>query len=94
LGFNPYTPEFSQLIREGKANRLYWRILGPIVNFIIRHRILMGRNVTKSLDWLGLKTSDLRITHSAAPHNGSHAQSLNAANSNKVTRTEALAVIE
>jgi hypothetical protein len=63
LGFNPYAPEFSQLIREGKANRLYWRIMGPIVNFIIQRKILMGRNVTKSLDWLGLTTSDLRITH-------------------------------
>jgi hypothetical protein len=65
LGFNPYAPEFSQLIREGKANRLYWRIMGPAVNFIIRHKIFMGRNVIKSLGWLGLKTSDLRITHRA-----------------------------
>jgi hypothetical protein len=64
LGFNPYTPEFSQLIREGKANRFYWRIMGPVVNFIIRHKILMGRNVTTSLQWLGLTTNDLRITHS------------------------------
>ena len=62
LGFNPYTPEFSQLIREGKASRTYWRIIGPVVNFLIRRKIFMGRNVTTSLNWLGLKTSDLRIT--------------------------------
>jgi hypothetical protein len=65
LGFNPYAPEFSKLIREGKANRRYWAVMGPIVNFVIRHKIFMGRNVTKSLDWLGLKMSDLRITRKA-----------------------------
>ena len=63
LGFNPYAPEFSQLIREGKASRFYWRVMGPIVNFMIRRQILLGRNVSKSLEWLGLKPSDLRITH-------------------------------
>jgi hypothetical protein len=67
LGFNPYAPEFSKLIREGKANRFYWRMMGPVVNFIIRNRILLGRNVTTSLNWLGLKTSDLRITHRVLP---------------------------
>jgi hypothetical protein len=62
LGFNPYAPEFSALIREGKANLRYWRILIPIVNFMIRYKVFLGRNVTRSLKWLGLKTSDLRIT--------------------------------
>jgi len=54
LGYNPYAPEFSQLIREGKANRTYWRLMGPLVNFMIRHKILLGRNVQHSLKWLGL----------------------------------------
>lgn len=26
FGYNPYAPEFSSLIRHGKANRNYWRI--------------------------------------------------------------------
>jgi hypothetical protein len=65
LGFNPYAPEFSALIREGKANRLYWRVLSPIVNLMIRYKVFLGRNVTRSLRWLGLKTSDLRITRAA-----------------------------
>jgi hypothetical protein len=62
LGYNPYLPEFSALIREGKASRDYWRIMVPIVNTMIRHRILLGRDVTRSLKWLGLSTHDLRIT--------------------------------
>jgi hypothetical protein len=66
LGYNPYVPEFSQLIREGKASRAYWKIMGPIVNFIIRHRVLMGRNVTSALKWLDLSPADLKITHRAA----------------------------
>lgn len=59
LGYNPYTPEFSKLIREGKASRTYWRVMGPVVDFMIRHRIFLGRNVTKSLEWLDLKPEDL-----------------------------------
>jgi hypothetical protein len=62
LGFNPYAPEFSQLIREGKASRLYWRVMGPVVNFMIKRQMFLGRNVRKSLEWLDLKPSDLRIT--------------------------------
>lgn len=65
LGFNPYAPEFAQLIRQGKASRLYWRVMTPIVNFMIRRRILLGRNVTKSLQWLGLDPRELKITRPA-----------------------------
>lgn len=65
LGYNPYVPEFSKLIREGKASRAYWKILGPIVNFIIRHKLFMGRNVSSSLKWLDLSPVDLKITRSA-----------------------------
>jgi hypothetical protein len=61
LGYNPYAPEFSQLIREGKANRLHWRVLGPIVNFMIRHKIFLGRQVRSSLDWLQMNESELAI---------------------------------
>jgi len=66
LGYNPYAPEFSQLIREGKASRTQWRFLTPIVNFMIRRRIFLGRNVTKSLNWLGMKAEELQITRAAS----------------------------
>jgi hypothetical protein len=62
FGYNPYAPEFSALIRRGKANRNYWRIMGPLVDFLIRNRLGPGREVTRSLDWLGLTAADLRIT--------------------------------
>jgi hypothetical protein len=62
FGYNPYAPEFSSLIRQGKANRNYWRIMAPVVDAMIRHRIGPGREVTRSLQWLGLKPEDLRIT--------------------------------
>lgn len=62
FGYNPYAPEFSALIREGKANRLYWRFMAPFVNFIIQHRLFLGRNVTRQMRLLGLKDSDLRVT--------------------------------
>lgn len=62
FGYNPYAPEFSSLIRQGKANRSYWRIMAPVVDAMIRHRIGPGREVTRSLQWLGLKPEELRIT--------------------------------
>jgi len=64
LGYNPYAPEFSRLIREGKARRGYWRVMGAAVNFMIRRKVLLGRNVRSSLAWLGLRPDDLRIVPS------------------------------
>lgn len=62
LGYNPYAPEFSRLIREGKASRGYWRWAGRLADWMIRHRIFLGREVQRSLAWLGLCEDDLRIT--------------------------------
>lgn len=62
FGYNPYHPEFSALIREGKASRAYWRIMTPVVNFMIRRRVFLGRNVTESLKWLGFDLNALKIT--------------------------------
>ena len=62
FGYNPYAPEFSSLIRHGKANRNYWQIMGPVVDFLIRKRLGPGKEVTRSMDWLGLTAGDLRIT--------------------------------
>ncbi len=62
FGYNPYLPEFSALIRRGKANRSYWRIMRPLVDFMILSRIGPGREVTRSLNKLGLCSEDLRIT--------------------------------
>lgn len=66
LGYNPYAPEFSQLIREGKASRLYWKMMLPVVNGMIRTQTFLGRNVKTSLQWLGLTPDDLKITRPAA----------------------------
>ena len=61
LGYNPYAPEFSSLIRRGKANYRYWKVMAPLVDLMIRRRILLGRNVTSQMKWLELRESDLRI---------------------------------
>ncbi len=61
FGYNPYLPEFSALIREGKANKHHWQIMVPIVDFMIRRKILLGRNVKTSLNWLGLSADELKI---------------------------------
>ena len=61
FGYNPYAPEFSALIRRGKANRNYWRIMGPLVDFLILKRLGPAREVTRSLNWLGLTREELRI---------------------------------
>jgi hypothetical protein len=61
FGYNPYAPEFSSLIRRGKASYRYWKVMAPLVDFMIRRRVLMGRNVTHQLDWLGLRADELRI---------------------------------
>jgi hypothetical protein len=65
LHYNPYVPEFSQLIREGKASRAQWRIQMPVVNAMIKTKTFMGRNVKTSLEWLDLKVEDLKITRPA-----------------------------
>lgn len=62
FGYNPYHPEFSELIRSEKASRTYWKIMTPVVNFMIRRKAFLGRNVTKNLKWLNLNTNELKIT--------------------------------
>lgn len=62
FGYNPYAPEFAALIREGKASLRQWRLLAPFVDFMIRHRCLLGRHASTHLEWLGLQPGDLRIT--------------------------------
>ena len=62
FGYNPYAPEFAALIREGKARRSEWKVMAPLVDFMIRRRIGPGREVTRSLDALSLKPDDLQIT--------------------------------
>ena len=61
FGYNPYLPEFSTLIREGKANRQYWKWMGKVVDFITLNKIYLGRHVTRHMQWLGLKDEDLKI---------------------------------
>ncbi len=68
LGYNPYAPEFARLIREGRASRRYWAVMQPLVNWMIRRRVLLGRNVTRQLTRLGLELEELRIAaRPAAP---------------------------
>lgn len=62
LGYNPYLPEFAALIREGKADRRHWKLMMPLVNFMIRQGVGPGREVGRSLRWLGLRKEELRIT--------------------------------
>jgi len=62
LGYNPYLFEFARLIREGKADKRHWAVMDRIVNFMLRHRIFLGRRVSYMLKDLDLKTEDLRIT--------------------------------
>lgn len=62
FGYNPYAPEFSSLIRSGRASRTCWRFAAPAVDAMIKHRAGLGRHVQRSLDWLGLSARDLRIT--------------------------------
>jgi diphthamide synthase (EF-2-diphthine--ammonia ligase) len=62
LGYNPYNPEFSTLIREGKASKAQWQLMIPAVNFMIRHQVMLGRNVQRSLRRLELHPSELKIT--------------------------------
>lgn len=62
FGYNPYAPEFAALIRSGKANRLHWRFMAPFVDFMIKWKVLLGKEVTRQMSYLGLTDSDLRIT--------------------------------
>lgn len=62
FGYNPYAPEFAALIRAGKANLRQWKILGPLVDLMIRRQWFMGRHITSHLRWLDLTPEQLRIT--------------------------------
>jgi hypothetical protein len=61
LGYNPYAPEFCSLIRAGRASRRFWRVMFPVLNFMIRHRILLGRYVTQTCRWLDMGLDELAI---------------------------------
>lgn len=67
FGFNPYAPEFSTLIREGKANRHYWKWMGKVVDFITLNKIYLGKHVATHMKWLDLRDEDLRITRPSRP---------------------------
>jgi hypothetical protein len=62
FGYNPYAPEFAALIRTGKAKRLQWRFMAPFVDFMIRWKVLLGRETTRQMRQLGLEDADLRIS--------------------------------
>lgn len=62
FGYNPYAPEFAALIREGKASRVYWRFGFPFIDWITRHKVLVGGQVKVMMKWLDLKDEDLKIT--------------------------------
>ena len=62
FGYNPYAAEFATLIRTGKASRIHWRVMAPLVDLMIRRKLLLGNNTSKQLRWLGLKEENLRIT--------------------------------
>lgn len=61
FGYNPYAPEFAQLIREGKAKRSQWRVMAPFVDFMIRRQVGLGRHVTSHLKMLDLAPEQLVI---------------------------------
>lgn len=61
FGYNPYLPEFAALIREGKASLAQWKILGPLVDFMISHKILLGAEVRRSMKWLELDEDQLAV---------------------------------
>ncbi|MBU6256966.1 MAG: hypothetical protein KGL18_14525 [Burkholderiales bacterium] len=67
FGYNPYAPEFSDLIRDGKADRRYWKLMGRVVDFITLKKIYLGSHVKHHMQWLGLRDEDLRITRPSRP---------------------------
>jgi hypothetical protein len=62
FGYNPYAPEFAALIRQGKANLLHWKLMAPVVDFMIRNKVFLGRDAARQMRWLGLSEDELRIT--------------------------------
>lgn len=61
FGYNPYAPEFSELIRSGKAKRSSWVFMAPFVDFMIRNKVMLGAETKRQMQWLGLTDSDLKI---------------------------------
>ena len=67
LGYNPYKPEFAQLVREGKARRFTWLFLFFLWDFMALNKVLLGRYVTSSLKWLDLQPEQLSIREKETP---------------------------
>jgi hypothetical protein len=61
FGYNPYAPEFAALIRRGKASRSQWKIVAPILDAMIRHKVLLGREIVRQLNDLGLAEGELAV---------------------------------
>lgn len=76
LGYNPYKPEFSQLVREGKAGRTQWRMLFSFMDWMIRKKVLLGRHVDSSLAWLDLRPEELKMKRTKAMASGRRSHSV------------------
>lgn len=58
-GYNPALPNYSTLIREGKAKRWKWHLIFSIGKMLLEARLIKRREIKKTLNFLNLKLSEL-----------------------------------
>lgn len=61
LGYSSWEPEFSRMIREGKADRIYWRNLFELIEYASKTGIFVNAMISHALTRLNLKQSDVGL---------------------------------
>lgn len=61
LGYSSWEPEFARMIREGKANRIYWRNLFELIEYSAKTGSFLAKTSDELLARLGLSRKDVGI---------------------------------
>jgi len=59
LGYASFEPEFARLVREGKADRVFWRNVFEMLEHSARTGWMLGREVDRLAAGLGLTPEDI-----------------------------------
>lgn len=61
LGYSSWEPEFTKMIRDGRANKLYWRNTFELIEYASKTGTFISASIDKALTRLHLSRKDLGI---------------------------------
>jgi hypothetical protein len=62
LGYASFEPEFASLVRQGRADRIFWRNVFEMLEHSARTGWMLGREIDKGAKSLGLTRKDILIS--------------------------------